>query len=442
MKIFARKKSTSKVARKYIPAKSVSKRNNPKKHLRPVHRSNHEKFSFKSFFGSIFDFKFNHDQRLFAVFIVLLLIGIAAVYSSSIVFAYRLTDNKFYFLINHLRSVGLGFIGLTVFYFIRPEIFVKFWFVFLFASIILLVLTLVLNLVGQNESVDGATRWLALGQFQFQPSDFAKLSFIIFIAAFLSRRIEHYDSFKEYFYRNLMPFVSWMGLLLALILLGRNLGTALVIGFIGIICYGASVSTKYHRRGFLWLIIVITLVGVPSALFVGYRGDRVDVWTNYWKTNDTAIVESNGIKTAANRSYQFDQVLTSIGSGGLTGVGMGQSIGKFYFVKTTASDDSIVGIMGEELGFLFLALILILYLYLGYRCITIANEFEDKPIYFYLMIGAASWIVFQMFVHVGANIGVIPLTGQTLPFISFGGSSLISLMCAMGLILNVSKQRS
>jgi cell division protein FtsW len=395
---------------------------------------------FKRFIDAVFDFRFNHDKRLGYVFLFLLCFGIIAVYSSSIVFADRFTGNKFYFLINHLKFIFVGFIGLAVFYFIRPEIFVKFWFVFLFLSILLLILTLVLIKLGVNEGVDGGNRWLSLGEFRFQPSDFAKLSFVIFIAAFLSRKKSHYKDFKEYLFTNFIPFLFWFGIIMVLILAGKNLGTALVIGFIGLICYGVSIVSKYHKWGFIILLSILVTGGALFGFYERYRMDRIAVLINYWKTGDTLIMESNGLMSREKRSYQFDQGLVTLGSGGATGRGLGESKGKFHLVKTSAGDDSIIVIIGEELGFYITALLLLVYLYLLYLGISIANNFVNKPIYFYLMIGSISWIGFQMFLHVGANFGITPLTGQTLPFISLGGSSLISLMCAMGLILNVSKQ--
>ncbi len=400
-----------------------------------------DKLTFSDIFHKLFDINFSHDKRIFFAFLALLLIGVISVYSSSIVFAYRLTGNMYYFLLNHLKFIGIGFAAMSLFYFIRLEVISKLWFIPLFTSIFLLFYLLVLAKLGKAEAIDGATRWLELGSFQFQPSDFAKLSFVIFVSAFLSNKKTHYMDFQEYLKNNLLPYAFWFFSILGLILAGKNLGTAMVVGFIGITCYGVSSVTKYHKVGLAAMLVIMAAGGVLFGVVESYRADRINVWMNYLKTNDTQLADENGKLSRDKKSYQFDQVLTALGSGGTAGVGLGQSIGKFYFVKTTAGDDSIIGIIGEELGFYLTSAIILLYIYLIYRCITIANMFTDRPIYFYIMFGACSWIGFQMFVHVGANIGIVPLTGQTLPFISLGGSSLISLMCAMGLILNVSKQK-
>ncbi len=336
--------------------------------------------------------------------------------------------------------MSVGLILSTFFYFIKPYILVRVWWVFLFMSIGLLGYLVIMSWFGQAESIDVATRWLKLGGFQFQPSDFAKLSFVLFISAFLSNKKEEYNSFKDYFYQNLLPYGFWFYIILLLILLGKNLGTALVVGFVGLTCYGASITSKYHKRGFMMMLTLMAVGGVIFGLIESYRAERISVWTNYLKTN-TTILPKEVAEGRRDESFQFDQVLTALGTGGISGVGVGESTGKYYFVKTTAGDDSIIGIIGEEWGFAATAGILLIYLYIILRSIQVGQRFLNKPIYFFLMIGCSSWIGFQAFVHFGANTGILPLTGQTLPFISLGGSSLISLLCAAGLLLNVSKQQ-
>lgn len=397
----------------------------------------------RNFFNLLFDFKFNHDRRVFFAFLCLLMIGIVVVFSSSVVFADKFMQNKYYYLTHHLTAMVVGFAGLLFFYFIRPHIFVRFWFFFLFLSISFLLYLFILGLLGRADVVDGANRWLDIGGFQFQPSDVAKLSFVIFLAAFLSNRKTHYANFKEYCTENLLPYSVWFGTILLLVILGKNLGTSMVIGFIGLTCYGASITSKYHKIGFLIMLGVMASGGIALGVFEGYRADRIAVWSNYVKTGDTIMYDDTlGTYTREGKSYQFDQVLTALGTGGVLGIGAGESTSKYYFVKTTAGDDSIWGIIGEEWGFIATTGILLLYLYMLLTCISIARDLADKPIYYFLIVGCSAWIGFQTFVHVGANTGILPLTGQTLPFISLGGSSLVSLMSAMGLILNVTKQRA
>jgi len=387
-----------------------------------------------------FDFSLSSDKKLFFLFLGLLTIGIIAVFSSTIVFAYRYTGDKYFYLLNQIRLIGVGFIFMSFFYFVRIEVIAKLWFIPFGICIGLLSYLFYLSLTSQAEIIDGATRWIKLGGFQFQPSDFAKLAFVIFVASFLGNRPLEYRDTNEYFKKNLGPFLFMFLLTVVLILLGRNLGTALVVGFIGLVCYGATATSKYQKSGFIIICILIVAGGIMFGLYERYRMERINVWINYLKTGDTAVLNKDGIPSRNEESYQFDQVLTAVGSGGMTGEGLGESIGKFYFVKTTAGDDSIIGIIAEELGFFMTTGILLIYIYLVFGCLNLAKKMASNRVYYLLLIGIASWIGFQMFVHVGANLGVIPLTGQTLPFISIGGSSIIALMGAFGIVLNISKQ--
>lgn len=347
-------------------------------------------------------------------------------------------------MFSHLRFLGIGLIVFFFFYFVRIEFITKLWFIPYGVIIALLFYLVFLSFTTDDFSIDGATRWVQLGGFQFQPSEFAKLAFVIFVAAFLSKMKDNYRDFKEYFKVNLLNFCIFFFTVVALILLGRNLGTAIVVGFIGMACYFVAAKSKYQLCGFLIMAGIIVLGGIAFGIIESYRADRIDVWTTYLQTGDTLVREEGAdgsiFYSRQLRSYQFDQVLTACGSGGLFGQGLGQSIGKYYFVKTTAGDDSIICIIGEEMGFLLTSLILLCYVYLVFVCINIAKKSLTKPVYAYILIGFASWIGFQMFVHVGANLGVIPLTGQTLPFISLGGSSIIAVLGGAGLALNASKQ--
>lgn len=394
----------------------------------------------------IFDFKTNHDKKLMIVFIALLLIGVIAIFSSTIVFAYRYTGDRYYYLFSQLKFIGIGAVILTFFYFIRLEFLTKLWYIPYGIIIILLAYLVFLSFTTSDSAIDGATRWIQLAGFQFQPSEFSKLFFLIFVAAFLSSLPDTYRDTKDYLRKNFVPFGIAFFTVVGLILLGRNLGTAMVVGFIGMSCYFIAAKTKYQKAGFLVLLAVMAAGGVLFGIYESYRADRIDVWTTYLKTGDTLVKEKNTDGTTffsrELRSYQFDQVLTACGTGGVWGQGLGQSIGKYYFVKTTAGDDSIICIIGEELGFPMTAMIIILYIYMVYVCINLSKKLIDKPVPYYILVGFACWIGFQMFVHVGANLGVIPLTGQTLPYISLGGSSIISLMAGMGLALNASKQIS
>lgn len=389
----------------------------------------------KNFLNKIFDLRINHDSKLFFCFLALLLIGIIFVYSSSIYFSNDLTGgNGFAFLFGHIRYVFFGFILALFFYFVRPNILIKMWPAFLIISIGLLGYIVVLSLLGRAENINGATRWLDFGTLQFQPSEFAKLSFVIFLSAFLSKKNLPYKNFKSFMWKFFIPFSFWAGLIVLLILLGKNLATSMVIGFIGLMTYFASMKSKFHIYGFLFLIIVGILVGIVFTYIEGYRTLRYETWTQYLSSGD--IPEENRRTTG----YQFYQVLIAVGTGGTGGQGLGNSLGKYYFVSTSAGDDNIFAVISEEMGFIGVTALIALYIYLILRLLTIASYFrEGQSYYYYTLVSIASWVGFQALIHIQSNVGLMPVTGQTLPYISLGGSSLISLICAMGLALNISK---
>lgn len=411
-----------------------------KKMYTPKSRKNRRNFLFL-FLDKIFDFNFQFDRRIFLTFILILIFGIIAVTSSSVIFSYRNTidNNRFAYVLSHLIYICIGFGALSAAYFLKLEFIAKLWFIPLFISIGLLGFIAVLSFLNKIDDTNGAYRWLVFGSISIQPSDLAKLAFVIFLAAFLTTRKKKYDDFRDYFYHNLLPFALIFGLILGLIIAGKNLGTAIIVGSIGLISYSLTMTTKYHLKGLLIMIFGGIFMALFATFLTSYRQGRLEVFWTYWKTGDTAI-EENGILRTDGRSYQFTQMIQSLGSAGWVGTGLGQSIAKFNLPLRTSSDDAIFTIIGEEMGFLGGASIILLYGYLTYLCFSLAGKYIKKPIYFYMMIGCASWIGVQAFVHIGGNIGIIPITGQTLPFISLGGSSLVSLMTAMGLILNVSKQ--
>ncbi len=410
-----------------------------------INRTQHKSAN-KSALHEIFDFRLNHDKPLLYYFLSILAIGVIAIFSATIPFAYYYSENnnKYFYLQNHLRLIAIGFIVFFIFYFLKVELIMRFWkFAYIFCILILGYL-LYLSFTQQIEAIDGATRWLNIGSLQFQPSEFVKLGFIIFLAPFLAKLSEKFVDKETNLKNNIklfLVFIILFFIVIGMILLTRNLGTALVIGFIGLLAFWTSAKTRFQHLGFVILMVLIVLGGIIFTVTESYRMDRIQVWINYLKTNDTLYTDDNGVQTREGKSYQLDQVLTSVGSGGLIGLGLGKSVGKYYLPKTSAGDDSIFGVMAEELGFIMTTGILLLYFNLIRRLLNTANLLTHNTVYYLTLVSIAAWIGFQTFVHVGANLGILPMTGQTLPFISLGGSSMVSLMGAMGLALNISKNR-
>lgn len=291
-----------------------------------------------------------------------------------------------------------------------------------------------MGFLGYGEQINGANRWIDVGGIQFQPSEFAKLSFIIFISALLYKKNQPFETFKSFFWKFAFPFSIWILLIASLVFIGKNLATTLVLGSIAIVTFFGSIKTKYHFYFFGILCALGIVTGILGTFFFDYRLSRYDIWIDYLETGDIPEEERS------SRGYQFNQVLMSIGSGGVFGKGIGNSIGKYYFVNTTAGDDNIFALIAEEIGLIGASMVILIYTFLIFRLLSLANKFKEVDSYnYYILLGIATWIGSQAFIHIGANVGLIPLTGQTLPFISLGGSSIIALSLAMGLALNISR---
>jgi cell division protein FtsW len=282
-------------------------------------------------------------------------------------------------------------------------------------SVLLLMLVLVPG-VGMN--VNGASRWLGYGPFSLQPSELAKLAVLLFVADLLARRAAWIGDIRL----TLVPATIVLGGIAVLLMLQPNLGTTLVMG--------AIVITVLYVAGtpVLPLAALSTLGGVVAtglALAAPYRRARVlaflDPWADYQDTG-----------------YQNIQSLVGIASGGITGTGLGQSRAKWGFLPY-AHTDFIFAIIGEELGLVGALVVVGLFVAL---CVLGARAALLAPDRFGMLIaaGVTVWFGVQAFVNIGAVIGILPITGVPLPFVSYGGSSLVFSMIGAGLLLNVARQ--
>jgi len=283
------------------------------------------------------------------------------------------------------------------------------------APLILLGVLLLLLLVfipAFSISTYGAARWLGVGNlFSIQPSEFAKLAYIIYLAAFLTKKVKF------------GPFVALTGFLVLLLILQRDLGTAIVISFIGLFLYFLSGAPLFH---FLILIPSALLFGAIFILSESYRRERFLTFLN--PTTDTE-----------KAAYHINQILIALGSGGWLGVGLGQSRQKYGYIPEVATD-SIFAVIGNEIGFLGSLIFIGLLFLIVFRAFKIAERIPDKFGQF-LAGGIGFWIGVQVFVNLAGMVALIPLTGIPLPFISYGGSALFSVLVAIGILLQLSKNR-
>lgn len=348
------------------------------------------------------------DWFLVILVLGLTIFGLIMVANASVVEAYRDFGDKLYYFKLQLQWAGIGLLGFLLASIFNYQRLKRFAVPLLVVSILFLALVLV---PGLGTKISGAQRWLGIGNFHFQPAELAKLTFVLYLAAFMSQK------------KNLWPFLILLGLLIGLIVLEPDLGTAVVIAATGMVVYFASGAPILWLGG---LIVVGFLTGLGLIFSSSYRKERI-------------LTFFNPTRDPLGASYHIRQILLALGSGGLFGLGLGQSRQKYEYLPAAATD-SIFAVIAEELGFVGSLIIIILFLLLIWRGFKIAKEAPDK---FGLLLatGIISWIGFQTLINLSAIVALVPLTGMPLPFISYGGSSLILIMTACGILVNISKQK-
>lgn len=353
------------------------------------------------------------DYSILVSSLALVVIGLIFVYSASFAIALAHYDDVNYFL---FRQVGGALIGLLAMFF-----FMRFDYRHLRglspAFMLLAVLLLAAVLVVGSDAY-GARRWISLGPLPpLQPSEFAKLALIIYISAWLSSRGRDVRSAAL----GLMPFSFLVGVVASLIILEPDTGTAAVIiltTFVLFFLAGASLS---HLAG---LSGIVAVTGAILTLSGGYRSDRI---FSFLSAED----DPSGL------GFQVLQLLIALGSGGVDGLGLGVSRQKFFYIPG-AHTDGIFAIIGEEAGFIGGMLVIGIFAYLIYRGIRVALNARDDFGY-YLGMGIVCWLGFQALINLGGITRSIPLTGIPLPFLSYGSSSLVTVMAAVGILLNISR---
>ncbi len=361
--------------------------------------------------GKIFDAK---TLSIFLLVCGLAIFGCIMVYSASSYIANYRYSNPYFYLTKQIVGAVLGIIAMFVCTFVNYQKLkkLKWWVVII--SAILLALVFIPGIGVENY---GAKRWLNLGFFTIQPSEFAKFALVLFSAAYLSDNYEKIGKFKT-----LLPILGvGLGFCL-LVILEPNMSITMCIGFIMLFMLFVGGTKMKH---FVWLGIPAACA-VPALIIVEpYRVQRFMAFLNPW-----ASPQAEG--------FQLIQSLYSLGSGGLFGVGLGNSRQKYMFLPFSESD-FIFSIIGEELGLFGAILTLLVFAALIYLLISVARNAKDR-FGALLVLGVASVIAIQVILNVCVVSGLIPPTGLPLPFISAGSTSLIVFMAAVGLCLNVARQ--
>lgn len=347
------------------------------------------------------------DLITLGIVIVLTLIGLVLVYDSSVVQAFKDYGDKYYYIKQQLIWAILGFAGLTFFTFFNYRNFLRYSKPILLLSLLLLCAVFI---PGLGVSAGGAHRWLKLGIITIQPAEVVKLASIIFLAALFEKRL------------NSSPFLLLTLLVTAVLgVLQKDMGSSIVFFLTAISIFIVAGANLYY----LLAMVPVALVGFTAFILTSsYRKQRVLAFID-------PFADREGF------TYHISQVLIALGSGSLFGVGLGESRQKFEYIPEVTTD-SIFAIVGEEFGFFGGLILILLFSYLIYRGFKIAQNTEDK-FGKYLSFGLISWIGIQMIVNLGAMVSLFPLTGVPLPFISYGGSALLSNLVAMGILLNISR---
>lgn len=355
---------------------------------------------------------------VFALTVFLLsLFGIVMISSASIVTSQERFDTNYYYASHQLISLIIGLVLMVVMYLIDYRYWKK-------ISLILFLITLVL-LIGVflpviGKDYGGAHRWLGIGNRVFQPSEIVKLTFIIYLSSWLEKRGDKVRNFSLGF----LPFAFLVFVLGFLIMSQPDLGTLIVIIGTAVATFFVAGAKGYHLAiGGVSLIVLIGIL-IKAA---PYRLQRFLVFLN---PSDQTL----------GAAYHVNQALIAIGSGGLWGLGFGQSKQKYLYLPQAYSD-SIFAIICEELGFIRASIIIAVFVFLAIRGYKIAKSAPDN-FGRLLSVGIVTWIIIQAFINIAAMMSLIPLTGVPLTFISYGGSSLIVTLMAVGILLNISKYSS
>ncbi|HZJ18351.1 MAG TPA: putative lipid II flippase FtsW [Patescibacteria group bacterium] len=349
------------------------------------------------------------DPFLLITTIFLTFFGLFMIYDASSFVAFRDFGDKYHYLKEQSFWIILGFISLSFFTLFNYK---KFYNLALPILVISLVFLLLVFIPGLGVSLLGARRWVNFGFILFQPSEFIKLALAIYLSAWFSNKEKG----------RLWSFLLLLGFIFSLIMLQPDMGTAVIIlaeAFIIFFLSGGKISY------FFFIAPVIAFLGYILIKIEPYRANRLATFLNFNSSPD-------------NFSYHVRQILIAFGSGGLFGVGFGNSLQKYAYLPENTTD-SIFAIIGEELGFVGATLIIFLFILLIWRGFYIAANTKDM--FGKLLAGGiTSFLAFQILINLAAQTALLPLTGVPLPLISYGGSALIMNLTAIGILLNIGRQ--
>ena len=347
--------------------------------------------------------------------LILAIVGLAILSSAGLIDAQKKFGSSYYYLNHQLIYLGLGLAAMFLMSKIDYKIWKKLSLLILFGSLVLMIMVFVPSF---GLDLKGASRWINLVGFTFQPSEFLKLGLVIYLAAWFSGRDQRLENWSY----GMAPFFLVLSFIAILLALQPDIGTLIVVSMISLgVYFLAGVSLKQFFG-----IILVLLIAIGGLIFIEpYRFNRIKAYLD-------PAGDPRGI------SYQVNQSMIAIGSGGWTGVGFCKSSQKYGLLPEVAND-SIFAVAVEEIGLVGGVAIILLFLFLGFNMTQIAKNISDK-FWILLVMGINIWIMSQAFINIAAISGLAPLTGIPLPFVSYGGTALISLLAGLGIVINVAKK--
>jgi cell division protein FtsW len=355
------------------------------------------------------------DYFLLAALCILLVFGLAMLASASSDLGKQQFNNSYYYLEHQLEfGLSIGLVGFLVGYFVPYYKFKNIAFILLLISLVALILVF----TPLGTLVNGTNRWLRLGPLSFQPAELMKFTYILYLAAWLSNaKFKRATDFQS----GLLPFAIISALMAGLLILQPATSTVAILLGAGLVVYFVSGAPWKYILGIIGVAVVVVALVIAVT---PYRRARI-------------LGFLNPTQNLQGQNYQVNQALIAIGSGGLTGVGYGQSATKDSYLPTPI-DDSIFAVVAEELGFVGAGALVALFAIVTFRMFWLAKRTGDQFGQL-ILIGFGTVIALQAFVNMASISGIIPLTGVPLPFVSYGGTALAVFITMSGVALNVTR---
>jgi cell division protein FtsW len=353
------------------------------------------------------------DYILLILVLALVGFGIVMVYSTTAILAGDRFQDPTFFLKRQAIYAGIGFLLMIGMMFFPTPLLKRIAYPILGLCVVSLIAVLI---PGIGHRAGGAMRWLRISSFSFQPSEFCKLGLIIFLAYFLTKKEERIRSFSFAF----LPTLVLSGLVIALVLREPDFGAALFLTSLVFLLLFVSGARVIYILGSMLLAAPVVYYFLTSA---AYRYKRLTSFIRPWED-------------PGGTSFQIIQSFLSFGSGGLFGLGLGEGRQKLFFLPAPHTD-FIFSVIGEELGLFGALMVLLVFLLITLRGIRISHGLEDR-FESYLALGITLMISLQAVINMGVVLGLLPTKGLTLPFISYGGTSLITNLIGVGILLQLS----